>query len=212
MSILMAFTAQQTARLAGITPRMLRYWEDTGAFHPEYIQVRKAGPFRKIYTFRDLVTLRTLATLRKGHSISLDELRRADEYLRTFNTSPWMNLKIRLLGNKVVFLNPDTGDWSRADGTGQLVLTIELDKVSRESESAARKLMQRPTSDYGQVTRNRYVMHNAWVFAGTRIPVTAVQDLLEHNYSDVEVLRQYPSLRQKDIDAARTFTLGAKAA
>jgi len=212
MSTLMAFTAQQTARLSGISDRMLRYWEQTGVFNPEYLQVRKSGPFRKIYTFRDLVTLRTLATIRTAHGVTLEQLRRADEYLRQFSHSPWTDLKIRLLGTKVVFLNPETGIWSRADGSGQLVMTIDLGRVSRESETAARALMQRPVSDIGQIARNRYVMHNAWVFAGTRIPVTAVLDLLEHHYADAEVLRQYPSLSQEDLDAARRFQAGDKAA
>jgi uncharacterized protein (DUF433 family) len=191
---------------------MLRYWEDTGAFRPEYVRIRETGPFRKIYSFRDLVTLRTLAALRTKHDVGLDELRRASKYLSDYSDAPWTQLKIRLLGKKVVFLDPRTGEWSRADGSGQLVMTIDLGRVSQESEAAARKLMQREPADYGRVTRNRYVMSNAWVFAGTRIPLEAVTDLHGAGMSVEAILAEYPTLRPQDIDAALAFVPPVKAA
>lgn len=212
MPILMAFTAQQTSRLANISDRMLRYWENTGVFRPEYVRRRDHGPFRKIYSFRDLVSLRTLALLRKVHKLPLDELRKASEYLDQFAKSPWSELSLRVTGRHLVFRNPETGLWTRTDASGQTVMTIDLKAISEASERDARVMMLRSPDQIGEVTRNRYIMSNAWVLAGTRIPIDAVLDLANAGYDDAEILRQYPTLHRRDIDAARAFVPPAKAA
>lgn len=212
MTTIMAFTAQQTAKLSGISERMLKYWEDTNVFSPEYIAKRASGPFRRIYSFKDLVNLRTLAILRRKDGIKLSELRSASEYLREFSNSPWTELAIRVFGERLVFRNPKSGEWMRADGSGQLVMVIELEEVRRESEQAAKDLMHRGPEHFGEFTRNRYVMSNAWVFSGTRIPVTSILDLFDAHYSDNDVLDLYPTLTTTDLNAARDFTPPAKAA
>lgn len=205
MSVLMAFTAQQAARLSNISDRMLRYWEQTGAFNPEYVSKRETGPFRRIYSFRDLVTLRTLAMLRTHHKVSLQELRSVGTYLTRYSNSPWSDLAIRVYGRHLAFRDPGTGSWTTTDGTGQLLMTIRLDDVQRDSERTARVAMQRSFESYGRITRNRYVMGNSWVFAGTRIPIEAVTELAQAGYSAAAILEQYPTLVAKDIRAALAF-------
>jgi DNA-binding transcriptional MerR regulator len=201
----MAFTAQQSARLANISPRMLRYWEETGAFLPDYVERKTHGPFRRIYTFRDLVTLRTLSFLRKEHGLTLNELRKAGAYLKAFADSPWNDLSLRLHGKRLVFPNPHTGVWTKADTSGQAVMEIDLERIRIESERDARKLTRRTPDTYGKITRNRYVMSNSWILSGTRIPIDAVLDLSQAGFSDAEILRQYPTLDQRDIEAVRSF-------
>ncbi len=212
MSEMMAFTAQQTARLAGISDRMLKYWEDTDVFFPEYITRRSSGPFRRIYTFKDLVNLRTLAILRTKDDIKLEELRQASDYLRKFSDSPWSELAIRVFDQRVVFRHPHTGEWQAADGSGQLVMVIQLEDVRKESEQLARESMRRGSDHYGRFERNRYVMSNAWVFAGTRIPVSAILELMDADYGDERILALYPTLRATDLEAVRAFEPPAEAA
>lgn len=212
MPVLMAFTAQQTARLANISVRKLRYWEQTDVFHPEYLERRERGPFRRIYTFRDLVSLRTLALLRTQRKLPLLELRRASGYLQRYAALPWTELSLRVYGRKLVFRNPETGRWATADGRDQLVLTIDVEDVSRESEREARVLMQRTPEHFGKITRNRYIMSNAWVFSGTRVPIEAALDLHQAGYSDAAILGQYPTLDRLDIHAALTFEPPAQVA
>ncbi len=212
MAVTMAFTTQQTANLSNITPRMLRYWEETGVFHPEYIEQRNRGPFRRIYSFRDLVTLRTLSLLRKQHRLPLDELRKAGAYLQEFSERPWIDLSLRIQGRILVFRNPATGQWTAADASGQTVMTIDLQKISEESERVARLLTRRDPRHFGKITRNRYVMNNAWSLSGTRIPIDAVIELHGAGFSDNEILKQYPTLHQADIDVALSFDLLSDAA
>lgn len=201
----MAFTAQQMARLSNISDRMLRYWEQTNVFRPTYVEQRQHGPFRRIYSFQDLVSLRTLSMLRRHHDLHLRELRKASEYLQKHSDSPWSELSLRIQGNHLVFRNPDTNQWSTADAAGQLVLTVDLERIRRECEDDARKLMRRSADHYGKLSRNRNVMSNAWVFSGTRIPVAAVVGLRNAGMPDRDILNQYPSLDLADIPAAIAF-------
>ena len=205
MSVLMAFTAQQMARLSNISDRRLRYWEDTGVFCPTYVEKREKGPYRKIYTFRDLVSLRTLALLRDVYELQLQELRKASEYLVKFSDSPWSDLSLRVQNRRVVFRDSGSDAWAVADASGQTVFDIDLERISRDSEREARKLMSRTSEHYGKVARNRNIMSNAWVVSGTRIPIEAILDLRASGMSDKEILLQYPTLVIADIAAAVAF-------
>lgn len=196
----MAFTAQQIARLARVTERQLRYWEQTRAFRPTYIEQHDRGPFRRIYSFQDLVSLRTIARLRG--LVSLDELRRVGAYLHQYSDQPWSGLAVRVYGNHLAFRDPRSGAWMSGEPLGQLVLTLELEDVSAESEGDVHQAMTRSPEDYGRITRNRNIMSNVWVFAGTRIPVEAVTSLRQSGMSAEEILAQYPSLVPADIEAA----------
>lgn len=198
--LFMVFTAQQMARLAGISTRKLRYWEQTRVFRPAYVEKRERGPFRRIYSFADLVSLRALARLREY--VPLDELRRVGEYLHTFGNHPWSGLAVRVYGKHLAFRDPRTGQWMSGERLGQLVFTLEVADIGRESELEARRAMVRSADDHGTITRNRNVMSNAWVIAGTRIPVEAVTSLHLAGMSVAEILAQYPSLVPADIDAA----------
>jgi hypothetical protein len=53
-------------------------------------------------------------------------------------------------------------------------MSIALEPIANEMRGAADKLRERTPDQLGQLARNRYVVHNAWVVAGTRIPTTAM--------------------------------------
>src|SRR5262245_43711820 len=112
MPALLAFTGQQVQRLTGLSQRVLRYWEQTDVFRATYVDDRPGRPVRRICTFRDLVSLRTLAMLRKR--VPLDELRRAGRFLSEKYEAPWAELRFGVLGRRVVFPDPETGQWTFA--------------------------------------------------------------------------------------------------
>jgi len=204
-NLLMAFTAEQVARLSGISRGRLRYWEQTGTFQPTYVETHEDGPYRRIYSFQDLVNLRAMAKLRLDFDVELQELRNVTAYLKDHQNIPWSRLAVRVYGKHLVFRDPETGQWMSANPMGQLTFELEFEDVRNESERDARRLMERPAAHYGQIIRNRNVMSNQWVFEGTRIPVNAVLAYLHKGYDPDHILAEYPSLVSEDIDAAMVF-------
>jgi uncharacterized protein (DUF433 family) len=70
---------------------------------------------------------------------------------------------------------------------------------------AAAKLRERRSDQLGQLSRNRYVVHNAWVIAGTRIPTEAIWHF-HCAGADVDgIIREYPRLTPEDVRAAIDF-------
>lgn len=204
-NVLMAFTTDQVSRLAGISRRRLRYWEETGTFQPEYVQTRASGPYRRIYSFEDLVNLRAIARLRVQFDVELGELRRVTTYLQNHPDTPWSELAVRVYDTHLVFRDPATGEWMTASPLGQLVFELAFEDVRNESEVDARRLMERSPEQYGRIVRSRNIMSNRWVFEGTRIPVDVVTAFLERGYTRTEILAEYPTLVHEDLDAALAF-------
>jgi uncharacterized protein (DUF433 family) len=204
-NVLMAFTADQVARLSGITRSRLRYWEQTGTFWPTYVETHETGPYRRIYSFQDLVNLRAMARLRLDFDVELQELRNVTGYLRDHQDTPWSELAVRVYGKHLVFRDPATGQWMSAKPVGQLTFELAFVDVRNESERDARRLMRRSEDQHGKLSKNRNVTSNRWVFAGTRIPVDAVLAFLHEGYRRDQILAQYPTLVNEDIDAALTF-------
>jgi uncharacterized protein (DUF433 family) len=46
------------------------------------------------------------------------------------------------------------------------------------------------------------VSHNAWVVAGTRIPVAAIRRFKDAGYSVDQIIQEYPDLTPQDVEAA----------
>jgi uncharacterized protein (DUF433 family) len=202
MAPLLAFTTDHVRRLTGLSPRVLRYWEETGVFRASYIDERPRRPYRRLYTFRDVVSLRTLATLRRQHKVDLDELRKVGRYLAQHGNAPWASLRFRLAGRHVVFDDPEVGVAIVGRPLGQSVILIDLEEIALDTEAEAAALRDRTPSELGKVTRHRHVNHNAWVIAGTRIPTSAIWNYYEDGYDIDEIIFEYPQLRRVDIEAA----------
>lgn len=205
MSPILAFTSQQVGRLTGLSQRVLRYWEQTGVYTASYVDERPRVPYRRIYSFRDVVSLRTLALLRKRYRVKLDDLRRTGSFLReTYpdRTDPWAALRFGVLHSRVVFRNPETGDWMTATPPGQTILPIDIEEIARATEQEAACLTERRPEDIGMVVRQRYVLGNAWRLAGTRIPTSAIWHFHEDGADVAAIRRAYPDLTEADIAAA----------
>jgi uncharacterized protein (DUF433 family) len=91
------------------------------------------------------------------------------------------------------------------EGAGQEVLSISLEPIANEMRRAADRLRERRSDQIGELSRNRYVVHNAWVVAGTRIPASAIWHFHEAGYSVDAIIDEYPRLTPADVRAAIDF-------
>jgi len=202
MAELMAFTADNVCRLTGLSARQLGYWDKTGFFSPELLDDYKRRAFGRIYSFRDVVGLRTIAQLRNEHRIPLQELRRVGEWLLAHHETPWSSLRFALSGCRVVFADPVSGQYIEPRGAGQVVIEINLEPIATDMQRAAAGLRERTQEQIGKVTRNRYVVHNAWVVAGTRIPTAAIWSFHHAGRTVDQIIHEYPKLTTADVEAA----------
>lgn len=205
MTEMMAFTAEHVCRLTGLSNRQVRYWDDTGFFSPTLIDEHRRRAFGRIYSFRDIVGLRTIAVLRNKRKIPLQELRRVGAWLQKEHETPWSSLRFALKGRTVVFIDPGSGVPIEAKGHGQAVLSIDLQPIANEMGKAAARLRERQPGQVGKLDRKRYVVHNAWVVAGTRIPTEAIWNFHEAGYSVKAIIAEYPRLVPADVRSAIEF-------
>lgn len=205
MAEIVAFTSEHVCRLTGLSARQLRYWDETEFFSPTTVAGHRKRAFGRIYSFRDLVGLRTIAILRKQHKSALQELRRVGAWLRAQHETPWSSLRFALAGRKVVFFDPVTGIATEPRGRGQAVLDIALEPIANEMRQAAERLRERQSEQIGRIVRNRYVVHNAWTLAGTRIPTQAIWNFHQAGYDVAAILAEYPRLTADDVHAAVEF-------
>jgi uncharacterized protein (DUF433 family) len=205
MTDIVAFTADNVCRLTGLSMRQLGYWDSTGFFSPELLDEFKRRAFARIYSFRDVVGLRTIGILRNERHVPLQELRRVGEWLKAHHETPWSSLRFALIGRKVVFTDPDSGAFVEPRGEGQIVIKIGLEPIANDMRRAAEGLRERHADQIGKVSRNRYVVHNAWVVAGTRIPTNAIWNFHSAGHSAKDIIREYPRLTPADVQAAIAF-------
>lgn len=203
MSVLLAFTLEQAARVTRISERRIRYWDETKIISPSLTHNR-SGAFGRIYSFRDLVGLRTIAELRDRFHVSLQNLRVVGERLRLHSDTPWSELRFYTSGKHLFFRDPETQLVLSAIVPGQaaLVDSLNLEAVALDTEKRAQELLSRSKKQEGEIVKNRYVFGNRPVIAGTRIPVQAIRDFHEAGYDLNSILREYPRLTQKDVQTA----------
>lgn len=194
---ILALDTDQVSRLAGIPKSTLTYWENTGVFEASHIDAQPRVPFRRIYSFRDVVSLRALTELRRHLHVSLSQLRSAGAYLSQFYEAPWSELRFGVVNKNLVFWDPAKKHWVGVHG--QHVLPIDLSDLPARVAQEARAIMHRTPDQIGKITRNRYVHRNAWVIAGTRIPVSTIRAFHEDGYSIDEILHEYPQLTHADV-------------
>lgn len=205
-SLILAFDADHVVRLTGLTHSQLRYWDKTKFFSPEYDSTQRT-PFARIYSFQNVVGLRTLSILRNDYKIPLQVLRKVASKLCQYRNAPWSELAISVLGKSVYFKEP--GGVIRKVLGGQTVL-IELKTIAEDIAEAANKLRERTRDQIGRIEKNRYVVHNAFVVAGTRIPIKTIQRFREAGHSAAKIIREYPSLTEEDVKAALKYEVRPK--
>lgn len=194
-----AFSADQVVRLTGLTMSQLAYWDRTGFFSPQYADEDRRQPYSRIYSFKDVVGLRTLATLRGKHNVSLPHLREVAKELAQYSKTPWADIELKVWKGKVQFNEPETGK-TRGVVDGQYVL-LPIISVIEDVRREAKQLREREPSQIGKIEKHRHVAHNARVIAGTRIPVSSVLAFVKEGYSVGDILKEYPTLTEADVEA-----------
>jgi len=86
-----------------------------------------------------------------------------------------------------------------------MVIPIELEQIARTVREAAAQLRHRRAEQIGKVERNRLVVHNKPVLAGTRVPTSAVWNLHKAGFSTNSIITEYPRLKAEDVSAAIAF-------
>ncbi|MGH6651048.1 MAG: DUF433 domain-containing protein [Sphingopyxis sp.] len=199
-NLISAFSAEQVERLTGLSESQLRDWDNDGFFTPAFAAENRRSPYSRIYSFDDLVSLRTLGILRKKHKIALQSLKKTAAKLEQHSGRPWSDLTLYVLNREVHFKNPSTG---RVEGaiSGQMAVPIPLGSIADDLRSKIEESRSRSLDSEGDFEQHRYVAHNRRVVSGTRIPVESVMAFWEHGFSIEQILREYPSLTRKDIEA-----------
>jgi uncharacterized protein (DUF433 family) len=195
------FTADRVRRLTGLTARQIQYWDEQGFIRPSLTK-RKGRGRRRLYSFGDLVALKVAAELRKSFSLQL--IRRVADYLRQLDyRNPLAELHFVTVGGQLYF--QESAQWQEARQPGQIVASYVV-PVGEIAEGLHQQieLDQARSRRPGIIQRRRGVLGGKFVFAGTRITVKSIQNLLGDGASVAEILELYPDLTAKDIDAART--------
>lgn len=206
-----AFSEEQVERLTGVSVTQLRGWNRTDFFKPAYSEEDSRLPYSRAYSFRDLVSLRVLNQLRNVHKVSMPELRKAADRLQHLGSDAWSKAQLWVLNRKVVVQAP--GEAYRRELTSdQYVADIPLSVVISDTKAEIRRMNERGADQVGHVEQRRRVVHNVPVIAGTRIPVSVVRNFADAGYSTDDIIAEYPDLTREDVDAALTFTAGARAA
>jgi uncharacterized protein (DUF433 family) len=199
--IILAFSEDHVEKLTRISKTQLRYWDQTGFFKPAFANENRRVAFSRIYSFKDVASLRVLNILRNKYSVPLQHLRKVAQDLPCMSDAKWLSTKLFVRNRVVVFVEPDTKQF-REIVTKQYVMGPSLDVVVSDTKRDVEKLNKRNDANLGRVSRTRNVRHNAWVIAGTRIPVATIKRFAEDGYSVDQIRQEYPSLTEVDIKAA----------
>lgn len=202
-NVVHVFTEEHVARLTGLSRGQLRAWGRSGFFSPHYAHENRRIAYSRVYSFRDVVGLRTIAVLMKEHGVSLRELRRVAQELVRRGYDDWVGLKLWVVKRQVHFQRPGSSD---VEGVwdGQFAMLPIVDIIT-DVEERVQQLWRRPDSQHGQIDKHKYVVRNAPIVAGTRIPTAAIRRFHEAGFTVEQILREYPSLTAEDVRAALAY-------
>jgi uncharacterized protein (DUF433 family) len=204
--VISAFSEDHVERLTGLSKGQLRSWDRAGFFAPHFAYEDRHAPYSRLYSFQDVVGLRTIAVLMKDYRISLQELRRVAQELIRRGYAHWAGVKLYVLKRQVHFRRPASeeieGVWD-----GQLAMVPVIDVIN-DVETRVRDLHKRTDGQVGHIERHKHVVRNSTVIAGTRIPTAAIRRFGEAGYTVQQIIRQYPTLTEEDVQAALAYEEG----
>lgn len=197
--------ARRAATIAGITPQRLWYWEKTELIAPTVRRHITRRNIVRLYSFDRLVELCVAAALVESPGITLQHLRKILAYLRSEDyQAPLRELCFAVRGNEVYFQHPD-GSWEGSRNRRQLVAhqILHLEEIRQQ----IRDKLKRGRSEVGRAEKRRGAYGSKPVFAGTRVPLSAVESFIRAGATDQEILEAYPDLERDDIEAVRESRL-----
>lgn len=131
--MLEGFTAHQTSRFTGCTPRQLRYWDQIGLVRPSIRQTGGRPGVARMYSFRDLVALKVVKSLLDG-GMSLQRVRRAWEFLNEKAGLDQHLAEVKLVtdGKSIFKVVRREGEVLDALREGQMAFFVAIDEVSKQ--------------------------------------------------------------------------------
>src|SRR5207247_10061023 len=138
-----SYSTAQVARLTGLSPRQLDYWDRRGFVRPSLVAASGYGSARR-YSFPDLVRLRVAARLRAA-GFGLRQIGECVQYLRALDPSRdgMADVRLVVMGSRIV--------WARSEhqlvdvlNEGQLMLVFPLWDELRGMAGAVEQLARAP--------------------------------------------------------------------
>jgi DNA-binding transcriptional MerR regulator len=198
---LLAVPIETAARLAGVSDRRVRYWDQTGLVVPS-MRRQQGRIILRLYGFQDLVELLAVAAMLRSPGISLQHVRKVVAYLahQRGYEAPLREVCYAVAGGEVFFMDED-GNWAGGRAPDQIVehRVLPLEEI----RGRVRQATKRPAEAAGRTVKRRKVAGFKPVFKGTRIPVRAIVEYLERGYSTDKILKSFPELTPKDVEVAR---------
>ncbi len=208
-AIIGAFSEEQVSGLTGLSRSQLRAWNRRNFISPEFkVGDNPRRPFTYIYSFKDLLKLRVLNQLRNVYNVPMRELERVERELSGMGDEKWTCQRLWVHNRKVVFEEPESAR-KREISTRQFVAEIPLEVVTTDARSDILRLNRRESGEVGKIVKQRHLHSSEPVFAGTRIPVSAVWGYIEAGVSEQEIVKKLPDIEAADIAAARKFRKAA---
>lgn len=198
---LLALPARATARMAAISERRLRGWEDRGLVQPSVRRELSPRNTVRLYAFQDLLEVLIVREL-LDHGAHPRTIGRLVNHLRGYYSRPLTQVRWAVDAGHVYVQHYD-GTWVGDRAPSQIVLwqVLELEPLrARIRDTVGRGRM---SEDEGEIVQRRRVMGSKPVFAGTRVPVEAVQIYLRRGIGDARILEAFPQLTEADVSAAR---------
>jgi uncharacterized protein (DUF433 family) len=195
--------------LTGLSRSQLRAWNRRNFIRPEFkVGDNPRSPFTYIYSFKDLLKLRVLNQLRNIYNVPMRELERVERELSGMGDEKWTSQRLWVHNRRVVFEEPETYR-KREISTKQFVAEIPLEVVTTDARTDIAKLNRRDSNEVGKIVTKRHLHSSEPVFAGTRIPLSAVLGYFDADIPDNEIMRRLPDLEESDIEAARSYKKAA---
>ncbi|MGH3927162.1 MAG: DUF433 domain-containing protein, partial [Pseudonocardiaceae bacterium] len=115
---------------------------------------------------------------------------------------PLSELHFATAGGEIFFQHSD-GTWEGNRQPDQIVLEHVLRVEPLRAKVRLHSRHGRDPAAAGQIERRRRIMGSKPVFAGTRMPVSALFPYLRRGHTVEQVLEAFPHLEAADVEAAR---------
>jgi uncharacterized protein (DUF433 family) len=202
-----AVSERHAAALSGFPVRRLRAWDQRGLVQPSIKRRLSDRNTVRLYAFEDLLEL-LVATALLDAGRPPHQIRRVVEHLRSRSyDAPLRELRFAVSGGQIYFQHPD-GSWEGDHAPDQVVLWQVLDLEAIKAR-IGRSIRPSRGPEAGHVERRRGVLGSKPVFAGTRVPVAAVEAYFARGLPDERILEAFPDLTREDLASARRSAASA---
>jgi DNA-binding transcriptional MerR regulator len=152
---LLAVPIETAARLAGVSVRRVRYWDQTKLVVPS-IRRQQGRIILRLYDFQDLVELLAVTAMLRSPGISLQHVRKVVAYLahQRGYESPLREVRYAVAGGEVFFMD-ELGNWAGGRAPDQIVEHRVLPLA--EIRNHVRRATERPAEAAGRTVQRRKV-------------------------------------------------------